>query len=239
MAGSPPFKRRDGGSSPPGGTMRASLSLCSSTGQSARLLNANMRVRVSPEARPVGVAAISPGSQPGDRRFDPGTGYSTLRPRRLWVGSGTFTSRDRVRVPVGVLRGSQVRKGTGLISRLCTGSNPVPATKSTIRCRLKAGPVAVTHVTEVRLLPPERVTEVLRASWSGRRPVKAEIAGSSPVGTTKLVIARTAWLACGLRSSDGFRAAWSVPAGHGIRKTGTILSGPVILICAMRAGCSR
>jgi hypothetical protein len=43
--------------------------------------------------------------------------------------SGTLNSGNRVQLPVGLLRGSQVRYGTGLITQRCAGSNPVPATK--------------------------------------------------------------------------------------------------------------
>jgi hypothetical protein len=150
------------------------LGLCSSTGQSARLLNANMRVRVSPEARPVGVAVISPGPQPGDRRFDPGTGYvlRPICPHRLWVGLGIFTPQNRVRLPVGVPRGGV--KGTRRAHNPDDGgSSPLRATKSTIRCRLMAGPVAVTHVTEVRLLPPEPHSRSLPEGWAAVNSMEA------------------------------------------------------------------
>jgi hypothetical protein len=121
----------------------------------------------------------SPGPHPGDCRFEPGTEHGPIVYR---LGSGTFISGDRVRLPVGLLRGSQVRYGAGLITQRCAGSNPVPATKCTFRCRLMAGPVAVTHVIGVRLPAPEpwRLSTTGQCAAPSRRRVRVRVPQASP-----------------------------------------------------------
>jgi hypothetical protein len=106
-----------------------------------------------PNAGSVGGTDNSPDPQSGECRFEPGTEHGPIVYR---LRSRTFTSGNGVRLPVGLLRGSQVRYGAGPITQRCAGSNPVPATKIVeFRCRLMAGPVAVNHVIAVRIRSPE------------------------------------------------------------------------------------
>ncbi len=121
MARSPPFKRRDGGSTPPGGTRRW-------RNGTARFPSKETAPGSSPGRRthaPLEERDNSSGPQPGDCGFEPRTEHGPIVYR---LGSGIFTSEDRVRLPVGLLRGSQVWYGVWLITRRCAGSNPVPAT---------------------------------------------------------------------------------------------------------------
>jgi hypothetical protein len=53
----------------------------------------------------------------------------------------------------------------------------------TIRCRLMAGRRTVNPLMLVRSQPPERTIHGVAGQWSGRHPVKVEIAGSNPVST--------------------------------------------------------
>src|SRR5215471_364510 len=61
-------------------------------------------------AGPVGVVVISPGSHPGERRFDPGTGYGNASPHRLMARIQPFQGWKDGSEPSGVLRGRQVAR---------------------------------------------------------------------------------------------------------------------------------
>lgn len=60
-------------------------------------------------------------------------------------------------------------------------------------CRLMAGQRFLVPYVRVRLLPPQPFDTALEnvapsSSGLGRRPLKAEVAGSNPVGATKELI---------------------------------------------------
>ena len=118
----------------------------------------------------VGVADISPGSQPGECRFDPGTEHA--RPYRPMARPLAFQAGEDGSEP------SRVTAGWGSpVPRLAhnqetAGSNPAPATKArrapgperrqsaalSFWCRLMAGPLAVNQLIGVRVPAPERST---------------------------------------------------------------------------------
>ena len=102
-------------------------SVAGAIGQRGSLLRKRFRVQVPGGAHaPLEERDNSPGPHPGDCGFKSRTEHGPIVYR---LGSGTFNSGNRVRLPVGLLRGSQVRNGAGLITQRCAGSNPVPATK--------------------------------------------------------------------------------------------------------------
>lgn len=102
-------------------------SVAGAIGKRGSLLRKRFRVRVPGGAHaPLEERDNSPGPQPGDCGFKSRTEHGPIVYR---LRSGTFTSENRIRVPVGLLRGSQVWYGAGLITQRCAGSNPVPATK--------------------------------------------------------------------------------------------------------------
>lgn len=77
------------------------MSVAGATGQRSRLLSGRVRVRLSGDARRVGVTVISPGPQPGECRFKSGTRHPG--PIVYWLGFGPFkaakTGRNRLGLP--------------------------------------------------------------------------------------------------------------------------------------------
>lgn len=71
---------------------------------------------------------------------------------------------------------TQLLRITNIFSRVMV--NP-------LGCRLMVGQRFLVPYVRVRLLPPQPNNVVPSSSGLGRRPLKAEIAGSNPVGTTR------------------------------------------------------
>jgi hypothetical protein len=156
-------------------------SVAGATGQRGSLLRKWLRVRVPGDAHaPLEERDNSPGPHPGDCRFEPGTEHGPIVYR---LGFGTFISGDRVRLPVGLLRGSQVRYGAGLITQRCAGSNPVPATK--IHIPVSPNGRARGRYPRDRGSTPCAGAMASYHNWSVHRPVTAEGAGSSPAGVAR------------------------------------------------------
>jgi hypothetical protein len=166
--------------------LRAAQSLCSLTGQSPRLLNAYVRVRLSPEARApwlVRVAVIPPGSQPGERRFESGTSYQDWMPPSSMGKIGDFHFPEPGSNPGGGAARWCNRKYAGLITRVMAVRIRSAQLRSAIRCSSMAEQRAVNPSMLVRDQPPELWR--LSSIWSEHRTVDPKVTGSSPVDVAR------------------------------------------------------
>lgn len=169
--------------------LRAALRLCSLTGQSPRLLNAHVRVRLSPEAPPEAPTA----------RWSSG--------HLAWFSARRRPVRSRHGLPIECVPPSSMgkigdlhfpepgsnpgggtarwcnREHAGLIIRVMAVRIRSALPRSAIRCSSMAELRAVNPSMLVRDQPPEPWR--LSSIWSEHRIVDPKVTGSSPVDVAR------------------------------------------------------